>query len=37
MYKGTIIKESLTDPTILKTIKVVSEYSEVDQDNPNNT
>ncbi len=37
MYKGTIIKESLTDPVILKTIKVVSEYSEVNQDNSDDT
>lgn len=35
-YKGTIIRESLTDQRILEKLHIVKEYVEDDQDNPEN-
>jgi len=34
-YRGIIIRESLSNPSILEDIKIVSEHTEPDQDNPN--
>lgn len=36
-YKGIIIKESLTDSTVLDSVEVVSKHTETDQDNSNDT
>lgn len=36
-YKGIIIEESLSNSSVLEEIKVISERTEPDQDNPNET
>lgn len=36
-YIGIIIKESLTDANVLDTLQVVSNHTETDQDNPDDT